>query len=31
MPATPVIVASKHQSMFETVELLILLDRPASF
>jgi 1-acyl-sn-glycerol-3-phosphate acyltransferase len=29
MPATPVIVASKHQSMFETVELLILLDRPA--
>jgi 1-acyl-sn-glycerol-3-phosphate acyltransferase len=29
LPAEPVIVASKHQSMFETVEFLILLERPA--
>ena len=29
LPTEPVIVASKHQSMFETVEFLIILDRPA--
>jgi 1-acyl-sn-glycerol-3-phosphate acyltransferase len=29
LPTEPVIVASKHQSMFETVEFLILLERPA--
>ncbi len=28
-PAGPLILASKHQSMFETVEFLLLLDRPA--
>lgn len=28
-PAGPVIVAAKHQSMFETVEVLVLLERPA--
>ena len=28
-PPGPVLVASKHQSMFETVEYLLLLDRPA--
>ena len=28
-PQGAVIVASKHQSMFETIEMLLLLDRPA--
>jgi 1-acyl-sn-glycerol-3-phosphate acyltransferase len=28
-PAATVIVAAKHQSMFETIEFLLLLDRPA--
>ena len=29
LPTGAVLVAAKHQSMFETVELLRLLDRPA--
>ncbi|NJC34934.1 1-acyl-sn-glycerol-3-phosphate acyltransferase [Sphingomonas jejuensis] len=29
MPSGPVIVAMKHQAMFETLEVLVLLDRPA--
>ena len=29
IPAGAVIVAAKHQSMFETIEFLLLLDRPA--
>jgi len=30
IPARPVLVASKHQSMFETLELMVLLDAPAA-
>lgn len=30
LPTGPVLVAAKHQSMFETLELLFLLDRPAA-
>jgi 1-acyl-sn-glycerol-3-phosphate acyltransferase len=29
-PSEPVLVAPKHQSMFETVEFLVILDRPAT-
>ena len=29
LPQGPALVASKHQSMFETVEMLLLLDEPA--
>lgn len=29
LPKEPVIVAAKHQSMFETIEMLIILDEPA--
>jgi 1-acyl-sn-glycerol-3-phosphate acyltransferase len=28
-PSTPVLIAAKHQSMFETIDLLLMLDRPA--
>ena len=29
LPEAPALVAAKHQSMFETVEVVVLLDRPA--
>jgi 1-acyl-sn-glycerol-3-phosphate acyltransferase len=29
LPKGPVLVAAKHQSMFETIEMLLLLDEPA--
>ena len=29
VPSGPCIIAAKHQSMYETLELLVILDRPA--
>ena len=31
LPKAPVLVAAKHQSMFETTEMVVLLDKPAIF